>query len=62
LIHNLAPKNLEYELQRFAIPSDFYNTKDASINVPTYSDSTTSTSNDIDFFFAETLKADLPLV
>ena len=54
LIHNLAPKNLEYELKRFSIPADFYN---STAELPNYSD-----ANEIDFFFAETLKSDLSLV
>lgn len=54
LIHNLVPKNLEYELERFSIPTDFYNN---NIEQPNYSE-----INEIDFFFAETLKSELSLV
>ena len=52
LVHNFAPKNLELEQQRFAIPSNFYKQTNYSSSI----------TDEIEFFFCETIKNELPLV
>ena len=52
LVHNFAPKNLELEQQRFKIPSNFYKEPNYSLSI----------TDEMEFFFCESIKNEIPLV
>ena len=52
LVHNFAPKNVELEQQRFKIPSNFYKEPNYSLSI----------TDEMEFFFCESIKNEIPLV